>query len=110
MESPGSPSSGQGSSFPPSRRLWAGLRAESAGMWQKGQSPVILSAVSFHLIITAAVHVADNMLSTQPALSYPVATLPSGVGITVILILCIRSSGTSSHIAYGHTAGKWTGN
>ena len=79
-------------------------------MWQKGQSPVILSAVSFHLRITAAVHVADNMLNTQPALSYPVAALPSGVGIIVILILYIRSSGTSRHIAYGHTAGKWTGN
>ena len=79
-------------------------------MWQKGQNPVNLSAESFHLTVTAAVHVPNNMLSTQPALPGPVTALPSGAGIFVILAPYNRSSGTSSHIAYGRTAGKWTGN
>lgn len=83
------------------RLLWAGLRAESTGpVWQRGQSPTVFSAVSFHLRITAA------------ALSHPVTALPSGVGTIIILSLHIRQLRLRDikSFAYGHTARKWPGN
>lgn len=95
------------------RLLWAGLRAESTGpVWQRGQSPTVFSAVSFHLRITAAVYVADSVLSMQHALSHPVTALPSGVGTIIVLSLHIRQLRLRDikSLAYGHTARKWPGN
>ena len=59
-------------------------------LWQAGRSPIILSAVSIHLIITSAVYVPDSVPSVQHTLSHLGIALPSGVGTIITLTLHIR--------------------
>lgn len=116
QQSPGVSSSCQGRSFPPSGlEGCSGQVSELNPQGPCGRGDRVLpffSAVSFHLRITAAVYVADSVLSVQHALSHPVTALPSGVGTIIILSLHVRQLRLRDikSSAYGHTARKWPGN